>query len=134
MNNESECFTGSKFSYIVFECLDILVRHELELFIWLLKLIDKKATTAQWKQYINRVNVHHQHIKHLKVCQKKTRLAPRISNTLSGVWYRPVIDTTRVYYISYFSSELLLIIIKLRVSFQLLKSYRQTCYRQTEEL
>jgi hypothetical protein len=23
--------------YIVFECLDILVRHELELFIWLLK-------------------------------------------------------------------------------------------------
>jgi hypothetical protein len=55
MNNESECFTGiSKhekrmyentsverearvFSYIVFECLDIPVRHELELFIWLLK-------------------------------------------------------------------------------------------------
>jgi hypothetical protein len=26
-------------SYIVFECLDIPVRHELELFIWLLKLI-----------------------------------------------------------------------------------------------
>ena len=55
MNNESECFTGiSKhektmyentsgearvFSYIVFECLDIPVRHELELFIWLLKWI-----------------------------------------------------------------------------------------------
>jgi hypothetical protein len=49
MNNESECFTGiSKhektmyenarvFSYIVFECLDIPVRHEFELFIWLLK-------------------------------------------------------------------------------------------------
>jgi hypothetical protein len=27
------------FSYIVFSCLDILVRHELELFIWLLKLM-----------------------------------------------------------------------------------------------
>jgi hypothetical protein len=25
------------FSYIVFECLDIPARHELELFIWLLK-------------------------------------------------------------------------------------------------
>ena len=25
------------FSYIVFECLDFPVRHELELFIWLLK-------------------------------------------------------------------------------------------------
>ena len=51
MNNESECFTGiSKhektmyentkrewFSYIVFECLDIPVKHELEFFIWLLK-------------------------------------------------------------------------------------------------
>ena len=28
------------FSYIVFECLDIPVRHELELFIWLLKWIE----------------------------------------------------------------------------------------------
>jgi hypothetical protein len=27
------------FSYIVFECLDIPVRHELELFIWLLNWI-----------------------------------------------------------------------------------------------
>jgi hypothetical protein len=27
------------FSYIVYECLDIPVRHELELFIWLLKWI-----------------------------------------------------------------------------------------------
>ena len=28
------------FSYIVFECLDIPVRYELELFIWLLKWIE----------------------------------------------------------------------------------------------
>ena len=39
MNNESECFNESEarvVSYIVFECLDIPERHELELFIWLL--------------------------------------------------------------------------------------------------
>ena len=34
MNNKSECFTGiSKHEKIVFECLDIPVRHELEMFI-----------------------------------------------------------------------------------------------------
>ena len=54
MNNKSECSPGYPntrkqymkehearvFSYIVFECLDIPVRYELELFIWLLKLIE----------------------------------------------------------------------------------------------
>ncbi len=98
---------------------------------------NRKATTAQWKQYINRVSVHHQHINTSKYV-KKTRLAPCISNTFSGVSWYAGIDYRHllVYYILLFFVSLEPNIYNgtdLKFSFQLLKSYRQTC-TQTEDV
>jgi hypothetical protein len=102
---------------------------------------NRKATTAQRKQYINRVSVHHQHINTSKYF-KKTRLAPRISNTLSRVWYAGN-KHLLVYYILLFFASLASTIYngtelrhtdhngtELRASFQLRKSYGQTCRRR----
>ena len=104
---------------------------------------NRKATTAQTKQYINPVSVHHQHINTSKYV-KKTRLAPRISNTLSRVWYAGN-KHLLVYYILLFFASLASTIYngtelrhtdhngtELRASFQLRKSYGQTC-TQTED-
>ena len=104
---------------------------------------NRKATTAQRKQYINRVSVHYQHINTSK-CFKKTRLAPRISNTLSRVWYASN-KHLLVYYILLFFASLASTIYngtelrhtdhngtELRASFQLRTSYGQTC-TQTED-
>jgi hypothetical protein len=49
------------FSYIVFECLDIPVRHELELFIWLLKWVNRDVTECLrlliWIEFLTKHNV-----------------------------------------------------------------------------
>jgi hypothetical protein len=49
------------FSYIVFECLDISVRHELELFIWLASQMNRDVTECFrlliWIEFLTKHNV-----------------------------------------------------------------------------